>query len=67
MPDFDWRAYATERGVPIMHAWIAVQSTFRHSIPGGRVTSPASLDRLADDEAMHDVIRAAIDDRADAS
>lgn len=59
---FDWRSYAQRQGVPPMHAWIAVQRAFRNSIPGGRVTSPTSLDRLAADETMHDVIRAAIDD-----
>ena len=59
---FDWRAYARNRGIPPMHAWIAVQRAFRHSIPGGQVTSPDSLDRLAADESMHDVIRAVIDD-----
>lgn len=64
MGDFDWRAYAAEQGIPTMHAWIAVQRVFKDSVPGGRVTSPGSLDRLCEDEDMVDVVRGAIEDCA---
>ena len=62
---FDWRAYARSWGIPPMHAWIAVQSVFKDGVPGGRVTSPASLDLLCEDESMADVVAAAIEDCAE--
>ena len=59
----DWRAYSRSKGIPPMHAWIACQRAFRTAYPSGvTVTSPASLDLIAADPAMHDVIRATIDD-----
>ena len=65
MPDtvLDWRAYSRANGIPVMHAWIACQRAFNTRYPHGvTVTSPKSLDLLATDPAMHDVIRATIDD-----
>jgi len=60
---FDWRAYARANGISPMRAWIACQQVFRSTYPHGvKVTSPASLDKLALDTAFHDVIRATIDD-----
>ena len=57
---FDWRTYARTRGVTPMRAWIACQSAFStHEVA---VTSPASLDRLASDVTLADVIKATIDD-----
>ena len=61
---FDWRAYAREQGIPPMQAWIAVQRIFKDGVPGGRVTSPGSLDRLCEDESLEGVVRAAIEDCA---
>lgn len=59
----DWRAYARANGIPPMRAWIACQQAFRTGYPHGQsVTSPASLDLLAADPTLHDVIRATIDD-----
>jgi len=62
MARFDWRSYAQGRGMTVMDAWIAVQKEFRYSVPGKQVTSPRSLDELAGDEAMRDLVRAIIDD-----
>ena len=60
---FDWRSYARANGIPPMHAWLACQQAFRTAYPHGvNVTSPASLDKIAADPAMRDVIRATIDD-----
>ena len=62
---FDWRAYATEVGTTPMHAWIACSQAFRRQTPpSSRVGSPASLDRLCADPAMHDMVRSTIDSAA---
>lgn len=65
---FDWRGYSRDKGVARWRVWRAMQ----HATAGVRVptdqphvTSPRSLDRLATDPAMRDVIVAVIDDLAD--
>jgi hypothetical protein len=62
---FDWRSYATAAGIQPWQALIACQQAFRHGYPHGiTVTSPTSLDRIARDDTLVDVIRATIDDAA---
>lgn len=67
MPDtatFDWRGYGERRGLHPMHTWLAVRNSWPSNSSWNRPVSPMQLDRLCDDETMHDVIRAAIDEAA---
>lgn len=65
MPDLDWRAYSRSKGLTPLQAWLACQQAIPHRPTGQRgVTSPKSLDLIAEDEAMHEVIKATIDDAA---
>ncbi len=60
---FDWRGYARSVRVTPLDAWLACQKAMHTGYPHGvRVTSPASLDLICEDDAMHDVVRAVIDD-----
>ena len=61
----DWRAYARDAGITPMHAWLACQRAIPHRPTGQTgVTSPASLDRICHDPAMHQLVRGIIDDAA---
>ena len=65
---FNWRTYARHQGIQPWQAWIACQSAFRHGYPHAvTVTSPESLDQIAKDDTLVDVIKATIDDAAKAS
>ena len=67
-PAFDWRTYARHQGIQPWQAWVACQSAFRHGYPHAvTVSSPESLDQIAKDDTLVDVIKATIDDAAKAS